>query len=143
MPSDNANKTNIRIVKSDEGSSESVSATNERSAATETAVCQYCFGTGMEVVAGKGARPCRCRAQDFRGKLLEAARIPRRYQHCSIHTFYNVDHEMSKFVALGEAKKLIEEYPLQAERRGLLLVGPVGPGKTHLAVPILRELIGR
>jgi hypothetical protein len=41
----------------------------------EPEVCSSCFGTGMEVVAGKGARRCRCRAREAQAKLLEAASV--------------------------------------------------------------------
>jgi DNA replication protein DnaC len=37
------------------------------------------------------------------------------------------------------AGRFVEEYPV--ESTGLLLIGPVGVGKTHLAVGIIRELI--
>ncbi len=108
-------------------------------------MCAFCYGTGMEIVPGFGARRCRCRTQDYTRRLLEAARIPRRYEHCSIHNFYNVEQELSKFFALGEARRLIEEYPLEGREagRGLLFIGAVGVGKTHLATAILRELIER
>lgn len=106
-------------------------------------VCEKCFGTGVEIVAGRGARQCQCRKKDRRAALLTASRIPRRYQHCTIHSFENVEHEPSKYFALGEADKLIKEYPIEGniEGRGLLFMGSVGVGKTHLAVAILRGLI--
>jgi DNA replication protein DnaC len=37
------------------------------------------------------------------------------------------------------AGRFVEEYPI--ERTGLLLIGPIGTGKTHLAVGIIQELI--
>jgi len=40
------------------------------SAAGEPVVCSFCFDTGMEVVLGKGARRCQCRAEHARKKLL-------------------------------------------------------------------------
>jgi DNA replication protein DnaC len=105
--------------------------------------CPFCFGSGMEVIPGKGARRCRCRSQERRASSLGAARIPRRYQHCSIHNFDNAGEEPSKYFALGEADRIIKEYPVEGrtEGRGLLFMGPVGVGKTHLAVAILRELV--
>ncbi|HKE57673.1 MAG TPA: ATP-binding protein, partial [Pyrinomonadaceae bacterium] len=97
----------------------------------------------MEVVPGKGARTCHCRRIDRRAALMQVSRIPRRYEHCTIHSFENVDHEPSKYFALGEADRLIKDYPVEGniEGRGLLFMGSVGVGKTHLAVAILRGLI--
>jgi DNA replication protein DnaC len=101
--------------------------------------CPFCFGTGMEVVAGKGARRCRCRAEERRTKLLEAARIPRRYEHCSLANYRVAPGDGSQLQAFNYAFKLVDEYP--AVNRGLLLTGPVGTGKTHLSVAVLRGLL--
>ena len=104
--------------------------------------CPYCFGSGMEVVSGEGARRCRCQSPDNRDRLLQSARIPPRYQHCTIQGYDAANHELSKWAAKMEAQIIIDDY-LSLEGRGLLLAGPVGVGKTHLAVAILRELITR
>src|SRR5882757_5745398 len=80
-----ANKPAMRIVKNDDGSLLDRDGA-ERSAA-ESTVCEFCFGTGVEVVPGRGARPCRCQTQDSRRKFLDAARIPRRYANCSLDNF--------------------------------------------------------
>jgi DNA replication protein DnaC len=107
--------------------------------------CPFCFGTGMEMVPEVGARRCRCQSQDYRQRLFQAARIPRRYEHCFLANF-EADHgDLSKWRAKGEAGRLIEVYPAIAETdgTGLIFIGPVGVGKTHLAVAILRELIER
>jgi DNA replication protein DnaC len=109
-------------------------------ASLETSVCQVCFGTGMEIVKGKGARPCSCTAQSTRRKLLEAARIPRRYAKCSLNN-YRSDERSSQNTAFQYACRLVLDYP--AVDRGLLFIGPVGVGKTHLAVAILKGLIDK
>ena len=101
--------------------------------------CSFCFGTGMEVVAGKGARRCRCRAEERRTKLLEAARIPPRYERCSLANYQVAPGNGSQLQAFNYAFKLVDEYP--AVDRGLLLTGPVGTGKTHLSVAVLRGLL--
>jgi DNA replication protein DnaC len=112
--------------------------------ANQDNACPFCFGSGMEMVAGKGARRCRCRTQDRRANLLAAARIPVRYQHCVLSSYKAKSHEDSKWRAKQEADMLYEDYPaIAAEGRGLLFMGPVGVGKTHLAVAVLRGLIER
>jgi DNA replication protein DnaC len=105
----------------------------------ESSACQYCFGSGMEIVAGKGARRCRCRTQNTQTNLLAAARIPRRYSECSFQNFYNVEGNTTIFNAFGRSRHLVDDYP--AVDRGLLFMGPVGVGKTHLSVAILRGLL--
>jgi DNA replication protein DnaC len=75
-------------------------------------------------------------------RLLTAARIPPRYEHCELSTFrYDPedrdDAKLSK--ALHWANRFVEEYPV--EKTGLLFVGSVGVGKTHLAVGIIKALI--
>jgi DNA replication protein DnaC len=107
--------------------------------AEEPSTCSFCFGTGMEVVAGKGARRCRCRTRDVQAKLLEAARIPRRYSECSLSNYQPANNNGSQLRAFNYAYRLVREYP--SVDRGLLLMGPCGVGKTHLAVAILRGLI--
>ncbi|HEX8846367.1 MAG TPA: ATP-binding protein [Pyrinomonadaceae bacterium] len=107
--------------------------------ATESNVCQFCFGSGMEVVPGKGARRCRCRTEQNQIKLLEAARIPRRYNECSLQNYYPVKGNGTQLRAFNYAFRLVREYP--AVDRGLLLMGTCGVGKTHLSVAVLRGLI--
>ena len=112
---------------------------NHPSAAEETTACPRCFGTGLEVVPGKGARRCLCREQDQRAKLVDAARIPRRYDNCSLQSYYPAQGNGSQLKAFNYAFRLVREYP--AVERGLLFTGTVGVGKTHLSVAILRGLI--
>jgi DNA replication protein DnaC len=109
------------------------------SSAGEPVVCSFCYGTGMEVVPGEGARRCRCRAEDTRKRLLEAARIPRRYEGCSLGNYQLGANNGSQLRAFNYAYRLVREYP--SADRGLLFMGPCGVGKTHLSVAILRELI--
>ena len=105
----------------------------------EPAACAYCFGTGMEVVAGRGARRCRCRAEERRQRLLEAARIPSRYARCMLSNYRPAPGQGTQLQAFNYAFKLVDEYP--AVERGLLFMGPVGTGKTHLSAAILRGLV--
>lgn len=109
------------------------------STTAQPAVCSICFGTGMEVVVGKGARRCHCRALDVQARLLAAAHIPRRYSECSLSNYQPANNNGSHLRAFNYAYRLVREYPLVD--RGLLLMGPCGVGKTHLAAAILRGLI--
>ncbi len=116
------------------GATAQASASDSVSHAT---VCELCFGTGVEVVPGKGARPCECRTGTSKQKLLKAARIPDRYSGCSLQnykTFSPTQREAFEF-----AWELATKYP--AVNRGLLFTGSVGVGKTHLAVGILKAII--
>ncbi|HMF57356.1 MAG TPA: ATP-binding protein [Pyrinomonadaceae bacterium] len=117
----------------------SFSADEQSSITDQAAVCSYCFGTGMEVVPGKGARRCRCKSEDSRAKLLADTRIPRRYDQCSLQNYYPAKGNGTQLRAFQYAWRLAREYP--AVDRGLVLMGTVGVGKTHLSVAILRELI--
>ena len=103
--------------------------------------CTLCFGTGMEVIAGKGAHRCQCRMRDAQAKLLEASRIPRRYGECSLSNYRPASNNGSQLHAFNLAYRLVREYP--AVDRGLLLMGPCGVGKTHLAAAIIRGLVER
>jgi DNA replication protein DnaC len=95
----------------------------------------------MEVVPGEGARRCDCQITDQHERLFQNARIPARYRHCTLAN-YDAGASESMWIAKREAQIVLDDF-LVIEGRGLLLVGPVGVGKTHLAVAILRELIER
>jgi DNA replication protein DnaC len=122
---------------------ESEPATNSLSSAVRyeeaSSVCAFCYGTGMEIALGKGARRCRCRAEDRRAKLMEAACIPQRYNECSLQSYKPAQGNASQLRAFNYAFRLVREYP--AVDRGLLFMGTCGVGKTHLSVAILRGLV--
>ncbi len=105
----------------------------------EPEVCSKCFGSGLEVVPGKGARRCECRKQNSHTNLLEKTRIPKRYAECHFHSYKVLNPSQER--AFKYASKLTMEYP--AVERGLLFMGTVGVGKTHLAVSILKGLTER
>lgn len=128
MPPDNSSKQVASAVKS---------GTDGKS----TEVCSGCFGTGVKIVPGKGAKICE-ECQPKRGdQLLKAARIPRRYASCTFDNYRVPPGAASLHWALMKAKTLVNDYP--AVDRGLLLTGTVGVGKTHLAVAILHGLIAK
>jgi DNA replication protein DnaC len=100
-------------------------------------VCPICFGTGTRLEAGKGAIICDCRRTNSRSRALDAARIPPLFRKCSLET-YHPKHP-TQYAAFNFAQHLVQDYP--AVDIGLLFMGPVGVGKTHLAIAILKELI--
>jgi DNA replication protein DnaC len=109
------------------------------------ASCPICGDTGWRNVAhGKERKVvrCECRTKSRSERLLAAAKIPRRYEHCELSTFkYDQDDKDQKSIAAAKflAGRFVEEYP--TDKTGLLFVGSVGVGKTHLAVGILKALI--
>lgn len=140
--------------------------------------CPNCSGTGWKVVeqpganeearafaAADGARagsasgkpktvwavPCDCTVGDRHSRILERARLPKRYQHCNFESFdtdldypgpeaknWNRSLQQAKLEMQGFARN----FPVGTEH-GLLLMGTCGVGKTHLAVAALEEIVLR
>ena len=140
--------------------------------------CPSCSGTGWKVVeqrepngearafaSEEGARagsatgepktvwavPCDCTAGDRHSRLLERARLPKRYQHCNFESF-DTDLDYSGPEAAGwnrslqqaklEVQGFARNFPAGTEH-GILLMGTCGVGKTHLAVAALEEIVLR
>ena len=107
-----------------------------------TEVCPHCSGTGWRSIAGGSnsrVTRCNCRLQTRSQALLNAARIPKRYEHCELSNFEFDGSLRGLAAARMAACRFVEEYPV--ENAGLLLIGSIGVGKTHLAVGIIKELI--
>lgn len=98
------------------------------------------------------AVPCDCSEADRATRSLARARIPRRYEHCDFDNFETDLWEGDRPEgaawdrSLAQAKVVVQafaqNYPAGGET-GLLLIGPCGVGKTHLAVAALRGLMAR
>jgi DNA replication protein DnaC len=101
--------------------------------------------------SGRVAVRCECAAGDRTSRVLERARIPRRYEHCDFDNFdtdlYENEPEAAAWNRSLEQTKLVVEsfardYPAGTDC-GLLLMGPCGTGKTHLGVAALKQLVLR
>ncbi|MGB2752567.1 MAG: ATP-binding protein [Pyrinomonadaceae bacterium] len=96
--------------------------------------CPLCFGTGVEIVVGKGARACSCRKLKVAAKTNDT--FPPRYDKCTFENYNAITSSQKE--ARHLAFVLATQYP--AVDQGLLLMGDVGVGKTHLAVSIVKLL---
>jgi DNA replication protein DnaC len=103
-------------------------------------VCPVCSGSGWKS-AGSDRRVvrCDCRTKVRAESLLAAARIPKRYEHCELSNFEYDGPHANLMQARMAACKFVEGYPL--DNTGLLLIGSIGVGKTHLGVGIIKELL--
>lgn len=110
-------------------------------------VCGICGGVGLvRVMSADGrwvSRPCECQEMQREQRRLAAAHIPERYRHCSLDTFetsFNgADPSLER--AFTTARRFVDEFPVDTAGKGLLFVGWMGTGKTHLAVGVLRRLV--
>jgi DNA replication protein DnaC len=103
------------------------------------------------------AVPCDCTTVDRPERALARARVPERYRHCDFENFETDNETIAQAPddqlqawkrSLGQAKLIVqrfaEEFPFtQDGENGLLLMGPCGAGKTHLAVAALKRIVLR
>jgi DNA replication protein DnaC len=119
--------------------------------------CTLCRGTGWKLVPrtdglrGNVAVACDCGMEERATRVMERARVPKRYEHCDFESYvtdlvdgktWTTQHSQSLKNANLVTQGFVRDYPGSAEK-GLLLMGPSGVGKTHLAVAALKELIHR
>jgi DNA replication protein DnaC len=106
---------------------------------------------GTDIKRRVWAVPCDCTGKDRAARMWGRARIPHRYEHCDFENFdkdlYDTGPDAPSWNSSLEQAKLVTEafardYPTGAET-GLLLMGPCGAGKTHLAVAALRQIVSR
>jgi DNA replication protein DnaC len=105
--------------------------------------CEVCDGTGWRPIETDGLRRvvrCECWRDRMMGRLLDDAQIPPRYRKCTLDSLIAYPNE--RFMkALETARKFVAAFPVCD--KGLLIIGPPGIGKTHIAVAVLMEVIRR
>jgi len=112
---------------------------------TAAEVCPLCAGSGWKPVPGTpdgGVTRCDCQLRARGGAMIAAARIPKRYEHCELSNFTTDFPGADPSIALAHisAARFVQEFEPR-DGAGLLLIGGIGTGKTHLAVGLLKELI--
>jgi DNA replication protein DnaC len=102
--------------------------------------CPRCNGSGWIPLSSDSLRveACGCQGDLRKRQRLVAAGIPRRYTHCTLDSFRTSSTTLKN--ARTRVQEFVDLYP-NNHGRGLLLVGPCGSGKTHLAVAAINELI--
>lgn len=113
--------------------------------------CTICDGTGWRPIERgdlSAVERCECNQTARPAQLLEAARIPSHFERASFDNFRLPERQHNPVAndalskAMLDAKVFAREFPA-TDKRGLLLMGLSGVGKTHLAVAVLRVLLER
>jgi DNA replication protein DnaC len=111
--------------------------------------CKNCSGTGWIISDNDGvssANRCACVAESRAEELEVRAQIPVNYGQASFETFHLPQDNPSARDLLSDVMFEVMTYARKFpknQKPGLLLVGPHGIGKTHLAVAAFRQILGR
>jgi DNA replication protein DnaC len=99
-------------------------------------ICEDCQGIGL-VPTAHGSRPCHCQAQvEIRARFNRIG-IPPAFAYATLAGFQPSPHTQN---ALALARRYVREYISGQTKRGLLLTGSTGTGKTHLALAVAGDL---
>ncbi len=104
--------------------------------------CPICGGVGYRLKDSKRSTvmiPCECQHLQYIRYLHESANIPPKYRECNFSTFKKEDRHPSQLACLDKVFHYFTNFAVK--KKGLLLMGPCGVGKTHLAVSLIHALI--
>ena len=104
-------------------------------------VCPHCDGTGWKPVEDNGSHRvarCDCWRDQVGHKRLADANIPPRYERCDFANFLTYPND-KLLNAVAAAKRFADSFPVVD--KGLLIIGPPGIGKTHLAISALKQAV--
>ena len=107
------------------------------------ATCAICDDTGWKTIEVDGVERvtrCDCVQLKAAAQNLHDARIPPRYQRCTLDSFVTYQNE-ELLRAVETARRFADAFPVV--QKGLMLIGPPGIGKTHIAVAVLHQVIQR
>lgn len=105
--------------------------------------CVICDDTGWKTIEVDGVSRvtrCDCVHAKASAQNLSDARIPPRYQRCTLDSFVTYQNE-ELMRAVESARRFADAFPVV--QKGLMLIGPPGIGKTHIAVSALQQVIRR
>ena len=105
--------------------------------------CAICDDTGWKTIEVDGVERvtrCDCTGEKAAAQRLRQTRLPPRYQKCSLDNFVTYQNE-ELLRAVTSARRFAAAFPVA--QKGLMLIGPPGIGKTHIAVSVLRDVVQR
>ncbi len=114
--------------------------------------CPLCGGSGRARLEQDGVVEmgrCRCQRLHDRVRLFNSCGLPARFAAATFVSFAQEpdgsvkELDASAYVSLTRCSEFIETFDATQQNRGLVLHGPVGRGKTHLMIAMLRELVMR
>jgi DNA replication protein DnaC len=101
--------------------------------------CALCDDTGWKPIETDGVRRvvrCDCWREKAVAEVLAHANIPARYQKCEFSNFVTYPNDQL-LNAVAAAKRFADSFPVVD--KGLLIIGPPGIGKTHLAISAVKQ----